>query len=228
MPYTRMKRRFTLIELLVVIAIIAILAAMLLPALQQARNKAIAINCTSNLKQVTLAGWMYGDENEDMIPIGWGQGKDWYTRWFNYLDDLGAWECPTKRSWGVNFAPSGSPAKPGRLGYATICEAAVSTRGTLGGSGASPTNCAYINRIQVTKPAERLAVACWPHPHRFCPPAHQGWASYHQTHTRAMARGDFPRHGQMIPGGFMDGHVESIPIRSGHFTTNSVALWMQP
>jgi prepilin-type N-terminal cleavage/methylation domain-containing protein/prepilin-type processing-associated H-X9-DG protein len=121
---SRGRIAFTLIELLVVIAIIAILAAILFPVFAQAREKARAIACVSNEKQIGLAFMQYSEDNDETLPSGsevnYGGllGAGWAGQVYPYIKSTAVFHCPDDSTTGnPNANP---PTYPVSYAYNTL------------------------------------------------------------------------------------------------------------
>lgn len=129
-----LAKNFTMIELLVTISIIAILAAMLLPVLNKARESAKYIQCTSNLKQIGLYVIQYVDNNDGWCDlrtanytyVGYGAPKEDQYLKTNYKFPKGLFFCPNARSYGdsflygSNYVPTESIFVVGKIGGSEV------------------------------------------------------------------------------------------------------------
>ena len=214
---------FTLIELLVVIAIIAILAAILFPVFAQAREKARAISCLSNTKQIGTSFYMYvQDYDETTIALG-GPIGDWYFALYPYTKNAGLYFCPDRNDCcdnynntnvGINISPTGK-----EVGYG-MNWGPIERRGggIMGGQQPDPNNPGnkYIPGISLASmvsPAQLFAFG-----DSYDTPRTTMTMSFLLCTWPGASNGSLRHSGGHFNVAFADGHSKAIYYRAGYMS----------
>ncbi len=211
---SRGRAGFTLIELLVVIAIIAMLAALLLPALARAKQKGQQTACVNNSRQQALALFMYAGDNGDIVPPtayndADGNEVGWPTLLDPYLKTPKIHFCPndlvaTNNSYGLN-----------ELGFVDLTDPGVTTPNRLAGFH-TPTVTVMLGDLGT----EDDLASPRPDTLKMIAP---GSGINDDADARPMAR-----HNQRCDLGFMDGHAEPMLLDQFYLNQNPTNQWFTP
>ena len=231
-----MKKHFTLVELLVVVAIIAILAAMLMPAISKAVDVAQAASCTNNLKQIGTANMMFITENDQKVCGAYYIRSDgdtvykYYDAMYKYLGDTRVLECPvkigftqSKRSDGN--LPDADLKEEFNVSYGcnvdTVSKMLYNVSKGLYDDYKTATETTYINRLSDYKKPSR-SVRATEATAAYLEPDGRDTTEERANKVNAFIKGNMLPHNGGFNLLFMDGHVEMFQalFNKDNYNTN--------
>ncbi|MBI2928567.1 MAG: prepilin-type N-terminal cleavage/methylation domain-containing protein [Verrucomicrobia bacterium] len=206
----RERSGFTLIELLVVIAIIAILASLLLPALGKAKERARGIRCQSNIRQISLATVMYGNDHSEFIVMLYMNGRTRLDAWFPSTD--GIWWVDSLRPYMHTTNVIKCPSV--RVGFGIALN-----HPDIGGWRENPAKLTAIKHPSDTVPYADAGLIA--NPTERNPDLWREKKDMSQLYYRTPANESYydtdpvravNRHGRRCNAGFADGHAAAVPV----------------